>query len=237
MAALIVDDGLELRGLLERARALGVVTSLDLANASQDLIGSDVDWRRLLSGVLPQVDVFIPSLDEACHLLGHRVARDASGVPDLAAVGRLAERMIDLGVAVAGLKLGEHGLLIRTASAPRVGRLGLGLGPSWAGREMVSSVFETDVVGTAGAGDATIAGFLFGLLTGMEPERAVTAACAVGAASTEAPDGTGGVLGWPSVAQRLEQGWTRRPASPGPGWVSTPDHGLWLGPHDSAGAH
>lgn len=232
MAALVADGGLELRRLLERARDLGVATSLDLASASLDLAGSGIDWRRSLAAVLPLVDVFLPSLAEACHLLGRRTPRDASGAPDLAAVARLAEAMIELGVAVAGVKLGEHGLLVRTASAARVEAVPLRLGRSWADRTLYSAVFQTDVVGTAGAGDATIAGFLFGLLSGMTPERAVTTACAVGAASTEAPDGTGGVPGWPEVERRLEAGWPRRSSSPGPGWTSTADGGLWRGPDD-----
>jgi len=232
MAAMVADDGAELRRLLVRARARGLATSLDMANANLDPDQGPVRWRRLLEQVLPEVDVFLPSLAEASRLLRRRVERDERGAPALASVARLADELIRLGVGIAGVKLGEHGLYVRTAS---VARLATGLGNlpgAWADRELYSSVFEADVVGTTGAGDATIAGFLFGLLTGMPPSAAVTAACAVGGSSTEAADGTSAIPDWPAIERRLRQGWRRTAAAPGPGWSPSHAPGLWDGPRD-----
>ena len=235
MAALVADGGRELGRLLARAHGNGVATSLDMANANLDPGEGRVRWRELLERVLPDVDIFLPSLAEACHLLGRRVRRDEQGAPTLAAVGRIADELVGLGVGIAGLKLGEHGLYIRTASAARVSAGSLRLPSSWADRELYSTVFETHVVGTAGAGDTTIAGFLFGMLTGMSPGDAVTAACAVGGSSTEAADGTSSVPGWPEIKRRLGQGWRRRAATPGLGWSPSHDGGLWCGPRDALG--
>jgi sugar/nucleoside kinase (ribokinase family) len=206
-----------------------VTTSLDMANANLDAGGGAVRWTALLERVLPEVDVFLPSLAEASHLLRRRVQRDERGAPSLASVARLADEMIGLGVAIAGVKLGEHGLYVRSAPAAR---LAVGPGPippTWADRELYSSVFETDVVGTTGAGDATIAGFLFGLLMGMAPGETVTAACAVGGSSTEAADGTSSVPSWPEIERRLRRGWRRKAATPGPGWSPSREPGLWHG--------
>jgi sugar/nucleoside kinase (ribokinase family) len=236
MAALVADGGRELGRLLARARGSGVATSLDMANPNLGPGAGRVRWKELIERVLPDVDIFLPSLAEACHLLGRRVRRDEQGAPTLASVGRIVDELVDLGVAIAGLKLGEHGLYIRTASAARVSAGSLRLPSSWTDRELYSTVFETHVVGTAGAGDTTIAGFLFGLLTGMSPGDAVTAACAVGGSSTEAADGTSSVPGWPEIRRRLERGWRRRAATAGLGWWPSRDPGLWYGPRNALGS-
>ncbi len=233
MAAMVANDGRELRRLLERAHGHALTTSLDMANANLDPGQSPVRWRALLERVLPEVDVFMPSLAEASHLLRRRVHRDEHGGPTLASVARLADEMIGLGVGIAGVKLGEHGLYVRSASAARLAGGSAGLSPAWANRELYSSVFETNVVGTTGAGDATIAGFLFGLLTGRSPNDTVTGACAVGGSSTEAADGTSSVPSWPQIERRLQRGWRRKAATPGPGWSPASEPGLWHGPHDT----
>jgi sugar/nucleoside kinase (ribokinase family) len=233
MAALVADDGRELGRLLARARGSGVATSLDMANANLDPGEGRVRWRQLLEKVLPAVDVFLPSLTEARHLLGRRVHRDEQGTPTLASVARLADEMIGLGVGIAGVKLGEHGLYVRTASTARIAADSIGLPSTWADRELYSTVFESHVVGTAGAGDTTIAGFLFGMLSQMSTGEAVTAACAVGGSSTEAADGTSSVPGWLDIERRLHAGWRRRAARPGAGWTPSREHGLWHGPRDA----
>lgn len=177
----------------------------------------------------------LPSLAEASHLLRRSVHRDEHGGPTLKSVARLADEMIGLGVGIAGVKLGEHGLYVRTASAARLAVGSADLSPTWANRELYSSVFETNVVGTAGAGDTTISGFLFGLLMGMSPSATVTWACAVGGSSTEAADGTSGVPSWPEIERRLQDGWRRKAATPGLGWSPSREHGLWHGPRDAVG--
>ncbi len=151
----------------------------------------------------------------------------------MASVGRLADEMLDFGVAIAGLKLGQHGLYIRSGSSARLASLSSRVSPAWADRELRSTVFETHIVGTAGAGDATIAGFLFGLLTGMDPTATVTAASAVGGASTEAADGASGVPSWPELEARLRKGWRRVGAIAEAGWTPSPRAGVWHGPRDA----
>ncbi len=235
MAAMVADDGRELGRLLATARRGGVTTSLDMANTNLDPRAERVSWRDLLEKVLPDVDVFLPSLAEACHLLGRRVRRDEHGAPTLASVARLGDEMIGLGVGIAGVKLGEHGLYVRTASTARLSAGSVQLPSTWADRELYSTVFESHVVGTAGAGDATIAGFLFGLLAGMSPGETVTAACAVGGSSTEAADGTSSVPGWPEIERRLADGWRRRAVTPGAGWTPA-SSGVWCGPRDMPGS-
>lgn len=234
LAAMIEADGRELARLLKRARGHGLVTSVDMANANLGSGDHRQRWRRVLARILPWTDVFLPSLGEASRLLRRRTRRGTDGRPDLGSVARLADEFIELGVAVAGVKLGEHGLYVRTAPLGRLASTRLLADPDWADRELYSAVFESNVVGTTGAGDATIAGFLFGLLAGMAPDSATTAACAVGGASTEAVDGTSAVASWSLIAARLERGWRRRSTVPGPDWRPAVEQGLWLGPRNAA---
>ena len=83
------------------------------------------------------------------------------------------------------------------------------------------------MVGTAGSGDATIAGFLSALLRDMTPEQAVNAAVAVGACNVEAADTLSGVRSWDETLRRMAAGWPRRSESvTAPGWRF--DDAAWL---------
>ena len=87
--------------------------------------------------------------------------------------------------------------------------------------------------GTVGAGDATIAGFLAGLLKGETIEGALTAGVAVGACCVETPDATSGIRPWETTQARIASGWDRLPAGPeDQGWPR--QGGLWHGPEDRA---
>lgn len=231
MAALVANGGRELISLMSRARRQGLTTSLDMASVNPDRHAGKTPWPAFLEGVLPSVDVFLPSLGEICRLLGRRVRRDDQGRPMLSSVARLAEELLGMGTRIVGIKLGEHGLYVRSASiAPSA--IPAAIAPRWTNRDVYSPVFATTVAGTAGSGDATIAGFLFGLVTGLEPDDAVTAACAVGGASTEAVDGTSGIPSWTAISRRVDGGWPRRPASSAHGWTRATS-GTWHGPRDA----
>jgi hypothetical protein len=86
--------------------------------------------------------------------------------------------------------------------------------------------------GTAGAGDATIAGFLASLYKGLSPEDALTMAVAVGGSCVEAPDAVSGIRSWEETVKRVRKGWPRASAQVAePGWRQEKD-GIWHGPSD-----
>ena len=153
------------------------------------------------------------------------------GEPDVQDVIALAARCLDLGTKVVVVKCGARGLYARTASAARLAEMGRAAPAhpdDWAGREVWSPCFTPEpLVGTTGAGDATIAGFLAALLRGESLAQATTMACAVGACNVEAADALSGVRTWEETTRRVQAGWRRQPVALPAGWA--PDiNDLWM---------
>lgn len=93
---------------------------------------------------------------------------------------------------------------------------------------MWAPCFQVDVVGTTGAGDSTIAGFLCALLHELPPQQAITMALAVGACNVEAADALSGLRSWPDTQSRIQQGWPQQPLDlSASGWHQVPQFGLW----------
>jgi sugar/nucleoside kinase (ribokinase family) len=121
----------------------------------------------------------------------------------------LADELIEMGAGVVGFKMGEMGMMVKTAGAARLGWLTrLGLDPvAYADQRVAHPAFVVDVVGTTGAGDSAYAGFLAALIRGLDLSAAVRCACAVGACNVEAADATSGVRSWDATTKRLDDGW------------------------------
>ncbi len=214
-------DGAELQRLFRRARATGVTTSLDMARPDPDGPAGKIDWVRYCENVLPDVDVFLPSADEILFMIDRPAfdrlqaeAGDANpaALMDIATIRAVADRLLAMGTAMVGLKLGDQGFFLKTTADPKrlaaMGRLAPDAA-SWLDRELISPCRLVEVAGTIGAGDCTIAGFLGALLKGLGPDEAVAMATAVGGASVEARDASSGVTPWESIAARLDTGWAQ----------------------------
>jgi sugar/nucleoside kinase (ribokinase family) len=241
------DAGRELVTILERARRQGVTTSLDMALPDPASEAGQMDWTAFLQQVLPQVDLFLPSAEELLFMLDHPLFEQlqgyaAGGIVVLQMDGELlallAEACLALGAAVVALKLGDQGLYLRTTSdAQRLSRAGRGFSgdqQEWRGRELLVPCFQARVVGTTGAGDATIAGFLTSLLGEAGPEAALRDAVAVGACSVEAADASSAVPAWEAVQRRIAAGWQQCAVSLSlPGWRWDMQAGIWYGLHDA----
>ena len=173
------DGGREMEKIFRQAKAVGLTTSLDMSYPDPKSEAGQVDWPAWLKRVLPHVDIFLPSLDEMQLMLQTK-----------AAAPEIARQLRDWGVKIAGLKMGDKGLLVQ-----------------WPDRELHAPCFRVNVAGTTGAGDATIAGFLAGYLRKLSPEETMTMAAAVGACCCESPDATSGIRSWNETRQRIQAGW------------------------------
>ena len=181
MRSIYADGGVQMEAIFRRAKAAGLRTSLDMSCPDPASEAARVDWPAWLRRVLPQVDVFLPSLDETQLMLGS--SADACV---------LARQLRDWGAGIAGLKLGDRGLHV-----------------CWPDGERWAPCFRVAVAGTTGAGDCTIAGFLAGLVRGLPPDEVMTRAVAAGACCCEAPDATSGMQSLEEIEARIAAGWER----------------------------
>lgn len=245
MRRMYEDGGIELERLLSRVRTRGLAVSLDLARPDPHSPAGRADWNAILARALPQVDLFLPSLDETMAMLMpaeyERLCRTHGAADPLAhadggLLAALAERLLAMGAGVVVLKLGERGLYMRTtADAGRIAAMGAAA--AWTGRELMAACYRVEAAGTTGAGDCTIAGFLAGWLQGLPPEEALDLAVAVGACNVERPDATSGVPSLAAVRGRIAAGWGKRePALPAAGAGWQPAGPVWRGPNDRAAA-
>lgn len=254
MARMYEQNGVALQEIFQRVKERGVTTSLDLSLPDPSGPSGRADWRVILSAVLPYVDVFLPSIEELLQMLRRPLFERLSSKAgnnqflDLVqpeVVSELGQELLEMGARIVGLKVGHRGFYLRTADAERLGQIGRAQPihlTSWAGRELWAPCFATTVVGTTGSGDATIAGFLMGLLRGMSPEETLAAACAVGACNVEAADALSGIRSWPETLERIAAGWQRlRPEGKkrsaldmaASGWHWQERYEVWVGARDA----
>jgi sugar/nucleoside kinase (ribokinase family) len=220
MPRMYADGGAELYELFARARTAGLITALDMCVPDPASDAGRADWVTVLKTALPAVDVFAPSIDELLFMVDRpRFDRLVGGHPlpevvDRASLRALTDRLIAMGSAIVALKLGDHGLYVRTTSdpaqiSPICERLDLDAN-TWAHREVLAPCFRArEIVGTTGSGDATIGGLLAAMLRGTSVIEAATTATAVGACSVESVDPTTAIPSWDELTARLEQGWAR----------------------------
>ena len=229
------DGGSQALQAMQLAHSQNLITSLDMAMPDPSAAAGQVDWKAWLQQVLPEVDIFLPSIDEILFMLRRDLFDQfsASGIEITSAVNaellyEVAQQLIDLGTQVVVLKLGDQGIYLRTAQPAQLSR-------QWHNRELAAPCFEVDVVGTTGSGDATIAGFLAALVEDDPPEQAILSAVGVGACSVEATDATSGIQPMQNVHNRIAATWNRLPVSLDINhwsWNDTPGH--YIGPHDKS---
>ncbi|MFG0249433.1 MAG: carbohydrate kinase family protein [Phycisphaeraceae bacterium JB051] len=195
MRSIYQHDGCELVQIFDKAHASGIATSLDMCSVDPDSEAGSIDWCRWLKHVLPHVDIFVPSLDELLFMIGHDQCNMS-----LALLQSVGKQMLDWGVGVLLLKLGEYGVYLQTAD--RVHHLFDGV--AWSGQSQYRPCFSVDVASTNGAGDYTIAGFLTAILEGYSPHEALSSAVGVGASHVESPNQ---LSDWQAIQQRIASGW------------------------------
>jgi sugar/nucleoside kinase (ribokinase family) len=242
MHRMYADGGAQTVELFQRARETGATTSLDMAYPDPNSPAGRVNWPAILPRLLPHVDIFLPSIEEILTMLRpdtlaalHRSAHDGDILPLVTPelLSEVSGELLGLGVKVVALKLGYRGLYVHTAGREAIEAMGRAR-PSdpagWADQELWTGCFKVDLVGAAGAGDSTIAGFLSGLLRDMPLAEAATAAVAVGACNVEAADTLSGVRSWDETLHRVAAGWPRHAFQiDAPGWRFDAAAGLWRG--------
>ncbi|WP_419908305.1 carbohydrate kinase family protein [Hoeflea sp.] len=129
--------------LLAHAKARGLTVTLDLIGPNDETLGQ-------LKDLMPHVDYFMPSMEEALFIAGTADPSDA------------AARFRDLGATACIFKWGEKGSFISTADG------------DWR-----LPAFKVNVSDTTGCGDAYCGGFIAGLSMGYDLEEACRLGTAV----------------------------------------------------------
>ncbi len=217
MRRMYEENGSELLKLFRLVKGKGIATSLDLAAVDPQSDAGKADWQRILGGVLPYVDFFVPSFEELCYML------DRSCYDTLAAEGgdmteqegilpkadELARKCLDLGCGAVLVKCGLSGIVYRTGCRERIARIGARLklnADEWAARTGAQACFKAEIVRcTTGAGDVSIAAYLTALMNGETPADCAKLAAAEGAASVSSYDALGGILPLDELKQRIAE--------------------------------
>lgn len=185
MRRMYLEDGAELVRLLQRVREKGIAVSLDLAAVDEESEAAKTDWKKLLERTLPLVDFFVPSVEELCYMVDRSRydawmnRADGRDVTEILRVEEdirpLARQVMELGAKVLLIKCGAKGMYYCTGTEERLGRIpeAAGIDPAlWSGREGFQKSFVPERVRSGtGAGDSSIAAFLYGVRRGYPVEK------------------------------------------------------------------
>ncbi|MGB1288908.1 MAG: carbohydrate kinase family protein [Aggregatilineales bacterium] len=205
------DDGAELLQIFQQAKAAGVITSLDTAMPDPSKASGKANWHHILEKTLPHVDIFIPSYEELLVMLRPddyvNWESDLFAHLSLALLDELTDELLDMGVAITGVKLADAGLYLR--STPDSDRLQifeklLSDVSLWQNVRLYHPAYAINLVGTTGAGDSAYGAVLAALLNGLPPEQTARVANMVGGCACEASDASGGILSWDATLKRLK---------------------------------
>lgn len=222
MERMYLNDGAELVEMLKYVKSQGVAVSMDMAMVDPASKAGQADWMKILTGALPYVDFFVPSVEEICFMLDRSryeewSKRAAGGelvnILRKEDIAPLAEKCMELGTRVLLLKCGAPGLYYKTGSAVMMEKLHelTGINASdWTDREgFENSYLPEKVLSGTGAGDTTIAAFLTAMLEGYSFERCIQLAAAEGASCVEAYGALEGIRSLEELERRIDNGWEK----------------------------
>jgi len=244
MANCYRNEGEELAKIFQLAQSLGAITSLDMALPDPNSPGGRAPWKKILEKVLPKVDIFQPSIEEAFFMLDpdnyFRVKARAgnSDVVDFidpADYSRLAETCLELGSKIVVIKTAHRGIYLRTGvlQDEHDWSAMTGTNPDeWSHRELWCPAFQVPKIASAtGSGDSAIAGFLAAFVKGYSPEKTMKYANCVGFQNLHELDAVSGIGNWDRTTAMLESGQLemRELSLPPDNWHWNDEFQLWVG--------
>lgn len=239
MRTLFSNDGCELIEIYRRVKSLGVTTSLDMSLPDPSSDSGKVNWEKILTGLLPHVDLAPLSAEEVMFMLnrkrfdelkrlaGHGEPLDVYTTADFEWIGRA---LLRLGARVAPVKCGHRGMLLFTADKARIAGMGAATPPDpagWADKALWEEAFLVEKVASAtGSGDSSIAGFLSAFLRGCGPEQSLKTACCTGGQNVKVLDAVSGIHTWEET-QAMMGPWPKRRQAPGSDWTYDDVRKIW----------
>ncbi|NIA16505.1 MAG: carbohydrate kinase family protein [Nitrospiraceae bacterium] len=241
MERMFSDNGEGLRRVFEIAKEAGATTSCDMTLPDPNSPSGQVDWSAILERIVPLIDVFLPSIEETLYMLEpatflamKKEHNDAELIDFLTPQDytRLANRLIDMGGKVIGLKSGHRGFYAKTAGSETFSAMGAAKPAdhqNWANRELWQQAYAVDDFGSAtGSGDSAIAGFLTAFLRGLTIEEALQYAVCCGYQNVCVLDAISGIRSWEQLMEMIEAPMPFIEAHiDDPGWRGAERPGQW----------
>jgi len=223
MKSMYENDGKELIELFKKVKECGCATSLDLSAVDPDTDAGRADWKKILTGVMPYVDFFVPSVEELCFMLDRdrfdewqkrAAGRDITEILDPEKdIRPLAEECMKLGAKILLLKCGAPGLYFCSADKEVLNKIGERTeidSEKWSNKTIFEKSYVPDkVLSGTGAGDTSIAAFLTSMLEGEDPEMCLHLAAATGASCVEAYDALSGLKSFAELKEKINRGWKK----------------------------
>ncbi|MBN1348485.1 carbohydrate kinase family protein [candidate division KSB1 bacterium] len=247
MKTLYSNGGEQLQAIFQQAKQAGAVTSLDMSLPDLGSPSAKIAWRDILKNVLPYVDIFLPSIEEAYFMLeveNYLRLRLENQHSDLIEIipcsiySILARRCLELGARMVGLKTAQRGIYFRSGDRESIWKIKQMLGESperWVNRELWCPAFHVDNIASAtGSGDSAVAGFLSALIRGKSPERCLKYGNCLGYQNLHELDALSGIKSWDETTQLIESAGLQLNDAlvSGAGWRWNEAEQLWNGPDD-----
>ncbi|MDO8304077.1 MAG: PfkB family carbohydrate kinase, partial [Sedimentisphaerales bacterium] len=235
--------GRELIEMFKAVKAMGVTTSLDMTLPDPDSESGKVNWRQILTEVLPYVDIFLPSIEEIAFMLDKKLfavrKTEAAGSDPVhkyqtSDYAKISEILFSMGVKIVAIKSGIRGYYLRTGNVEAIGAACPKDTAEWSNRQLWAASFKAAQFGSAtGAGDATIAGFLCALISGYTPQQSLRIANTVGWENVRAIDALSGIEDWEATMRYVEDmSHPQNPTGLDTAWRYSLTDGIYYGPDD-----
>ena len=137
--------------------------SIEILKRKNARVLLDTDGENLRIGITAEPTIIKPNI----HELSRLVKRDLSQLADIVAA---AEEIQQSGIEIVLVSMGARGILLVTSE-----------------EKYLAVPPQVTVVNTIGAGDSSVAGFIFGLVSGMPLKESLRYAAAAGTATTLQP--------------------------------------------------
>jgi len=237
MKNMYLNNGKDLISIFKKAKSYDLITSLDLAMPDQKLQVESINWNKILSETMNNVDIFMPSFDEFLYIMDKRLYDKVFIYNEknvtINMINTFAEKALNWGAKIVLIKLGEKGIYLKSRSLKSNENQLLSNYiniNTWSDVHLYSPNFNVNVVGTNGAGDSAVAGFLASIINNNSPENALTLAAATGACSVEGKDASGGIKNMQIIQNRISSGWKRnKPGIQLTNWKEG-NSGVWYAP-------
>lgn len=222
MKRMYVNDGEELVKIFQKVKEMGIATSLDMAAVDPDTDAGNANWKMILRGVLPFVDFFEPSAEELAYMIDRKIynewvqraeGRDLIDVIEITEIEYLAKKLLEWGAKIVLIKCGAKGIYFAANIKKELEKISLPVISEIVKWEKINffecSYKPEQVLSGTGAGDTSIAAFLYAVTKGCTCKECVQIAAAAGASCVEGYDALSGLKSFEELRARIRNGWEK----------------------------